>query len=38
MSVTTRYIGIVDGLHTWEVLDSESGEVVGLNQSADQPE
>jgi hypothetical protein len=32
--VTTTYIGVVGGLHTWEVRD-ESGELVGTNQSAD---
>jgi len=27
----TKYIGVIDGLHTWEVyLD---GELIGLNQS-----
>lgn len=34
MSVTTTYIGLVEGLHTWEVR-SEAGELVGINQSAD---
>jgi hypothetical protein len=32
MSVTTTYIGVIDGLHTWEVRD-EVGELVGMNQS-----
>jgi len=32
MSVTTTYIGVLDGLHTWEVRD-ESGTVIGKNQS-----
>ena len=32
ISVTTIYIGVIDGLHTWEVRD-ENGELVGLNQS-----
>lgn len=31
--MTTTYIGIFDGLHTWEVRD-ESGTVIGINQSA----
>ena len=31
---TTTYIGVIDGLHTWEVRD-ESGTVIGMNQSAD---
>jgi hypothetical protein len=34
MSVTTTYIGVIDGLHTWEVRD-ESGIVIGVNQSAE---
>jgi hypothetical protein len=34
MSVTTLYIGLIDGLHTYEVRD-ESGTVIGMNQSAD---
>lgn len=29
---TTTYLGIIDGLHTWEVRD-ESGAVIGKNQS-----
>jgi hypothetical protein len=32
MSVTTTYLGIIDGLHTWEVRD-EAGELIGMNQS-----
>ena len=32
--MTTNYLGVIDGLHTWEVRD-ESGELVGINQSAD---
>jgi len=28
----TTYIGVIDGLHTWEVRD-DSGNVIGLNQS-----
>jgi hypothetical protein len=32
MSVTTTYLGIVDGLHTWEVRD-EAGVVIGNNRS-----
>ena len=30
--MTTIYIGIVDGLHTWEVRDDQ-GIVIGMNQS-----
>jgi hypothetical protein len=32
MSVTTTYLGVIDGLHTWEVRD-EAGELIGMNQS-----
>ena len=31
--MTTTYIGVVTGLHTWEVTN-EAGEVVGYNQRA----
>lgn len=31
---TTTYIGILDGLHTWEVRD-QSGVLIGTNQSTD---
>jgi hypothetical protein len=30
--MTTTYLGIMDGMHTWEVRD-ETGTVVGMNQS-----
>lgn len=30
--MTTTYIGVIDGLHTWEVCD-ETGTVIGMNQS-----
>lgn len=33
MSVNTAtYLGVIDGLHTWEVRNA-AGEVVGMNQS-----
>jgi hypothetical protein len=32
----TTYIGIIDGLHTWEVRD-ESGTLIGINQQAEEP-
>jgi len=32
--ITTTYLGVIDGLHTWEVRD-ETGNVIGTNQSAD---
>ena len=31
---TTTYVGVIDGMHTWEVRD-ESGVVIGYNRSAD---
>jgi hypothetical protein len=30
--MTTTYLGVINGLHTWEVRD-EAGELIGLNQS-----
>jgi len=30
--MTTTYLGIIDGLHTWEVRD-EDGVVIGSNRS-----
>lgn len=32
--MTTTYIGVIDGLHTWEVQD-EDGNTIGYNRSAD---
>ena len=32
ITVTTTYVGLVDGLHTYEVQD-ESGTVIGYNRS-----
>jgi hypothetical protein len=32
MSVTISYLGVIDGLYTWQVCD-ESGTVIGTNQS-----
>jgi hypothetical protein len=34
--MNTTYIGIIDGLHTWEVRD-EAGTLIGINQQADEP-
>ena len=34
--MTTTYVGIIDGMHTWEVRD-ESGKLIGLNQSMEGP-
>ena len=36
MNMTTTYLGVIAGLHTWEVRD-ESGSVIGMNQSAFPP-
>jgi hypothetical protein len=33
--MTTTYLGVINGMHTWEVRD-EAGNVVGLNQQADE--
>ena len=35
LMTTTTYLGVIDGLHTWEVRDG-NGTVVGMNQSADE--
>jgi hypothetical protein len=32
ISVTTVYLGVVEGLHTYEVRDSDTGEIVGYNR------
>lgn len=32
--MTVTYIGLIGGLHTWEVRD-EAGELIGMNQSYD---
>ena len=34
--MTTTYLGVINGMHTWEVRD-ESGNVVGKNQKEAQP-
>ncbi|NDD83227.1 hypothetical protein EBZ38_02970 [bacterium] len=30
--MTTEYIGIIDGVHTWQVRD-ENGNIIGFNQT-----
>jgi hypothetical protein len=35
--MNTIYLGVIDGLHTWEVRD-DAGNLVGINQKADAPE
>lgn len=32
--MSTTYLGVIDGLHTYEVRD-EAGELIGINQTAD---
>jgi len=34
--MTTTYLGIIDGMHKWEVRDA-SGAMVGTNQSTEGP-
>jgi hypothetical protein len=34
--MTTTYLGVIGGMHTWEVRD-EAGNVVGKNQKEFQP-
>lgn len=34
--MTTNYLGVINGMRTWEVLD-EDGNVIGMNQQADEP-
>jgi hypothetical protein len=29
-----NYIGIINGLQTWEVINADTGEVIGYNQTA----
>lgn len=34
ITVELNDIGIVDGLHTYEVINTDTGETIGYNQSA----
>jgi len=34
IETTLNYIGIIDGLHTWEVINTATGQVIGYNQTA----
>jgi hypothetical protein len=36
ITVTTTYVGVIDGLHTYEVRD-EGGVIIGYNRSAYPP-
>jgi hypothetical protein len=33
----TTYVGVINGMHTWEVRD-DAGNVIGINQQAVEPE
>jgi hypothetical protein len=33
LNIELKDIGIVDGLQTYEVIDKDTGEVIGLNQT-----
>lgn len=35
INVETIDRGITDGLHTWEVIDADTGQTIGWNQSAE---
>jgi hypothetical protein len=32
--VKLNYVGVVDDLDTWEVIDAETGQIIGYNQKA----
>jgi hypothetical protein len=34
MNIIKKYIGIVDGMETLEVTDTDTGEVIGYDQTA----
>ena len=36
MTVTITYVGVIDGIRTWEVRD-KAGNVIGKNQKAAEP-
>jgi hypothetical protein len=33
-AVAREYVGVTDGLDTWEISDAETGEVLGSDQTA----
>jgi hypothetical protein len=33
VNVQVKDIGLVDGMQTWEVIDTATGEVIGYNQT-----
>ncbi len=34
INVEFKELGIIDGLQTWEVINADTGQVIGYNQSA----
>jgi len=36
VTIETNYIGVVDGLQTWEVINTDTGEVIGYNQTLEE--
>jgi len=36
MAIETKDLSIVNGVHTWEVIDTETGEVIGKNEKAEE--
>jgi hypothetical protein len=34
VNVELKDLGVIDGLHTWEVIDADTGLTIGYNQSA----
>jgi hypothetical protein len=38
VKVIIKDLGIIEGLHTWEVIDAETGVIIGFNQTSPQEE
>lgn len=34
MNIITKDLGVIDGLQTWEVINADTGETIGYNQTA----
>jgi hypothetical protein len=34
VKVELKDLGVIDGLHTWEVIDTATGKTIGYNQTA----
>lgn len=32
--ITRKYLGVIEGLQTWEVSNAETNEIIGYDQSA----